>query len=111
MYSYDEPEIQRSLLGLENVEDVRSISRQLVQRHSHLLIRILHRYVNARHKLVSDYTGIRLRAAPSSSSVVTAQSKIEMCVQILYNGTVSPPETNPTDRRLKGGRKRRTTRF
>lgn len=45
----DEPEIERGLFGLEDVEDVGGVPRKLVESNPNLLLRILHRYVNGRH--------------------------------------------------------------
>jgi hypothetical protein len=44
-----EPEVKRGLLGLETVEDVGGVVRELVQRHPDLLLCTLHRDVHARH--------------------------------------------------------------
>lgn len=43
------PEIERSLLGLQNVENVGGIARQLIKRHPHLFLRILNWYIDASH--------------------------------------------------------------
>ncbi|KAH1209490.1 hypothetical protein GmHk_15G044004 [Glycine max] len=40
----DEPEIERGLFGLEDVEDVGGVPRKLVESNPNLLLRILHRY-------------------------------------------------------------------
>jgi hypothetical protein len=53
IYRDDEPEVERGLLGLEDVEDVGGIVGEVVQRHPHLLLRALHRDVHARHPPVA----------------------------------------------------------
>lgn len=45
----DEPEVERSLLGLEDVEDVRGVPRKLVQLNPNFLLRVLDGNVDARH--------------------------------------------------------------
>ena len=45
----DEPEIEGSLLGLEDVEDVGGVPGELVERNPNLLLRVLHRNVHRRH--------------------------------------------------------------
>lgn len=67
-YRDSEPEIERGLLGLKDVDDVGGIAGKLVQRHPHFLLRVMHWNVHVSHKTEAEQCSILTIRSPAPIS-------------------------------------------